>query len=114
MVVRTMRYFYSKPNVGKPLYGRAISLVHPVYKFGTLFEMDGKGLAITQLRFQSKYAYWDALDFWLANDIFLHPKFRPWFAEHATEKDYPIFELRSVMWTLRMKPLPKEEWERYF
>ena len=109
-----MKYFYQKPENSKPIYGRRISLDHPVYKFGTLFKIEDKGLVITQLRFDSKYAYWGDLDFWLANDIFLHPKFRDYFAEHASEEPYPVFEVRSVMWALRMKPLPKQEWERYF
>ena len=25
-----------------------------------------------------------------------------------------VIQIRSVMWELRMKPLPKEEWELYF
>lgn len=109
-----MKYFYQKPEKAKPLYGRAVTLEHPAYKRGTLFEQNGKGLIITQLRLTDKYAHWDAIDFWLANDIYLHPNFEKWFKENATEKDYPIFQVRSVMWALRMKPLPKQEWERYF
>lgn len=109
-----MRYFYKKQHAARPLYGHPISLNHPVYKMGTLFEKDRKGLVITQLRFQAKYAYWDAIDYWVANDIYLHPKFEAYFSEHAQEKNYPVFQLRSVMWALRMKPLPKEDWERYF
>ena len=109
-----MRYFYEKKDIGKPCYGRAIPLDHPVYKLGTLFEIDEKGLIFTQLRFHSKYAYWDTIDFWLANDIYLHPGFQKYFDEHATEKPYPIIEIRSAMWALRMKPLPKQDWERYF
>lgn len=109
-----MKYFYEKPADTKPIYGRTIPLDHPAYKNGTLFTIGSKGLVVTQLRLTCKYAYWGELDYWLANDIFLHPKFQTYFAEHASEKPYPIFEVRSVMWALRMKPLPKEEWERYF
>lgn len=109
-----MKYFYQKPENSKPLHGRGIPLDHPVYKFGTLFKEDRKGLIITQMKFSCKYACWDSLDFWLANDIYMHPKFKEWFDEHATEEDYPIFQVRSVMWALRMKPLPKQELERYF
>lgn len=109
-----MRYFYEKPEKGKPIYGRAIPLDHPVYKLGTLFEIDGRGLIFTQMRFQCKYAYWDSIDYWLANDIYLHPGFKCYFDAHATEKPYPIIEVRSAMWAMRMKPLPKEEWEKYF
>lgn len=110
----TMKYFYQKPENSKPIYGRTISLDHPAYKTGTLFIKNLKGLVITQQHLTCKYAYWGELDYWLANDIFLNPKFKEYFAEHASEKPYPIFEVRSVMWALRIKPLPKEEWERYF
>ena len=30
------------------------------------------------------------------------------------EEDFPIVSVRTVMWALRMKPLPKEFWEEYF
>ena len=109
-----MRYFYQKPEIGKPEHGRRIPLDHPAYKFGTLFTDGDRGLILVQMRFELNYAYWDAIDFWLANDIYEHPKFPEWFSMNATESDYPIFQVRSVMWTLRMKPLPKAEWERYF
>ena len=108
-----MKYFYQKPEITEPLYGETIILDHPVYKIGTLFLQNGKGLVITQRRFSAKYVYWDALDPWLANDIYLHPKFRQFFEIHATEEDYPILQVRKVMWSLRMKPLQKEFWEDY-
>lgn len=109
-----MKYYYQKPEVTTPLYGETVILEHPVYKIGTQFIQNGRGLIITQKRFTAKYLYWDAIDPWLANDIYLHPKFPEFFREHATESDYPIFQLRKVMWALRMKPLPKEFWEEYF
>ena len=109
-----MKYYYQKPEVTTPLYGETVILEHPVYKIGTQFIQNGRGLIITQKRFTAKYFYWDAIDPWLANDIYLHPKFPEFFREHATESDYPIFQLRKVMWALRMKPLPKEFWEEYF
>lgn len=108
-----MKYFYQKPEMTEQIYGETVILDHPVYKIGTLFLQNGKGLVITQRRFLAKYVYWDALDPWLANDIYLHPKFRQFFEIHATEEDYPIFQVRKVMWSLRMKPLQKEFWEDY-
>lgn len=108
-----MKYYYQKPEVTAPLYGETVILEHPVYKIGTQFIQNGRGLIITQQRFTAKYLYWDAIDPWLANDIYLHPKFPEFFCKHATESDYPIFQLRKVMWALRMKPLPKEFWEEY-
>lgn len=110
-----MKYFYQIPeDKGRPLYGRAVPLDHPVYKLGTLFKDGNKGLILTQMHFNTKYAYWGSLDYWLANDIYTHSSFSQYFEEHASEEPYPIFEVRSAMWAMRMKPLPKGEWERYF
>lgn len=109
-----MRYFYTKSEPEEPKYGKPISLDHPVYKFGTLYEIEGRGLIVTQLRFDSGYAFWGQLDPGLANDIFTNHKFLPFFSEKATIKPYPIVQVRSVMWALRMKPLRREEWEGYF
>ena len=86
---------------------------HPVYKRGMIFERDGRAVILVQKRISCKYVYWDAIDYWLANDIYEHPRFKAWFEEHASNPPM-IFQVRSVMWALRMKPLPKEEWEEYF
>lgn len=80
---------------------------------GTLFIQKGKGLVVVQRRFTAKYVYWDAIDPWLANDIYLHSKFPEYFEKTATDKDYPIVPVRKLMWALRMKPIPKEFWEDY-
>ena len=108
-----MKYFYEKADKGQPLHGEKIELKHPAYKFGTLFKQGERGLIFVQKRFSCKYAYWDAIDYWLANDIFEHPRFQNYFEKYAG-KDPPIIQVRSAMWELRMKPLPKEEWEEYF
>lgn len=82
---------------------------------GTLFEKDGKGILIVQLRYSKARAfYWSALDQDLANDIYLNNNFASFFSQNASEKPYPILKVRSVMWTLRMKPLKKEKWEEIF
>lgn len=110
-----MKYFYQKPDIiPEQLYGETVILDHPVYKMGTQYIQNGSGLIIVQKRFTAKYVYWDALDSWLANDIYLHPNFPEFFEKHAAEKPYPILQVRKVMWELRMKPLPKEFWEDYF
>lgn len=106
-----MKYHYQKPDISVQLYGSTIPLDHPVYKLGTLYSQDGRGLVITQRRFEGKYVYWDAIDPWLANDIYLNLKFPKFFTDNATSENYPIFPVRKVMWALRMKPLPKEFWE---
>ena len=111
-----MKYYYQKPDICVHLFGEPISLDHPIYKAGTLYLEDGKGLIVTQKKFDAdrRECYWDAVDSWIANDVYISKKFPEWFFLNATETDYPIFELRKTMWALRMKPLPKEEWEQYF
>lgn len=109
-----MRYFYDKPDKGTPLFGKRVELNHPGYRTGTQFVVDGLGMIFVQQRIQCKYCYWDALDYWLANDIYMHPKFKDYVREYGTEENYPIVPVRKVMWALRMKPLPKEPWEEFF
>ena len=108
-----MKYYYQKPNYTEQLYGERIILNHPVYKIGTLFIQNGSGLVIVQKRFTAKYAYWDAIDPWLANDIYLHPAFQEYFRKNSRSENFQIIPIRKVMWALRMKPLPKEYWEDY-
>lgn len=93
-----------------------MSLDHPIYKGGTLYFENGKGLIVTQKHFNSdcRECSWGPVDFWIANDIYTSKNFPEYFFLNASEKDYPIFELRKLMWALRMKPLPKEDWELYF
>jgi hypothetical protein len=78
------------------------------------------GLAVVQKRFDQdeKHIYLDCVDPWLANDIYLAGGFELYFKSHAAVADenglYPTVELRKTMWALRMKPLPKEDWESHF
>lgn len=111
-----MKYFYQKPDICVRLFGQPISLDHPVYQSGTLYSEKGLGLIVTQKHFDSdrKECWWGAVDVWIANDIYISKKFLEYFLQNASETDYPIFELRKIMWALRMKPLPKENWELYF
>ena len=111
-----MKYFYKKPELQVQTYGQPITLEHPVYKSGTLYFEKGKGLIVTQKQFNrsTRECCWEALDVGLANDIYISKNFRKYFFDNATESEYPIFEVRKLMWALRMKPLPKEDWELYF
>ena len=109
-----MKYYYQKPNIiPDQLYGETIVLDHPIYKMGTQFIQNGSGLVIVQKRFTAKYAYWDKIDPWLANDIYCHPKFQEYFLKNSRSENFPIIPIRQVMWALRMKPLEKEFWEDY-
>lgn len=65
----------------------------------------------------TKTVYLDALKPDLATDIYLNEGVRTFFQtnEKAAEDGiYPIFEVRKFMWELRMKPLKRENWEKFF
>lgn len=114
-----MRYHYSKPNLYVSMYGTIYICDHPVYDRCTLFEIDDKGLAVIQQRYEpdSKYTWWSELDPWLTDDIYLHPRFKDYFDERSgtcTDGLYPTVTVRQIMWALKMKPLPRERWETCF
>ena len=112
-----MKYYYEEPEVKIPVYGETIHLSdHPAYSFGTLFRDGDRGIVVVQLKFlpAHKIARWAEVEPEIANDIYLSPNFKRFFELFAREAPYPIFQLRSIMWQLRMKPLKKEEWEIYF
>lgn len=114
-----MRYHYEKPTVYLSKYGTTYHCCHPVYNECTLYEIEGKGLAVIQQRYNpiSKKTWWGELDPWLTDDLYLHPRFKEFFDERSGEcMDglYPTVTVRQIMWQLRMKPLPKERWETCF
>ena len=111
-----MRYYYEKPKEYKASYGRTYHCNHKLYSACTLYEEDGKGLAVIQQRFNPKLKVflWGPIDPWLVNDIFLHKDFSENFSKLAAEAEnglYPTISIRKLMWKLRMKPLRKEWWE---
>lgn len=113
-----MKYYYEKPKdwIGA---GKIYRCNHPRYNQCTLFQTDGRGIAVIQERFneKTKSKWWGSVDPWLAGDIYFHEEFADFFEEHATEPDenglYPTFPVRSIMWMLRMKPLKKQYWEEF-
>lgn len=111
-----MKYYYQKPEISVRVFGEPITLDHPIYKSGTLYFENSKGLIVTQKHFDSdrRECYWGSVDFWIANDIYTSKNFPEYFFLNASEKEYPIIELRKLMWALRIKPLQKEDWENYF
>lgn len=116
-----MRYLYEKPENYIPMgYGETYECNHPAYNMCTLYKIGDKGLAVVQQRFfpQMKLTAWRYIDPWLADEIYIHPKFKEYFDSHAKEKDwfglYPTVTVRQIMWALRMKPLKKEPWETVF
>lgn len=114
-----MRYHYEKPTLYLSMYGKLHICDHPVYDRCTLFQIDNKGLAVIQQRYDksTKTTWWGELDPWLTDDIYLHPRFKPYFDERAGDcKDglYPTVTVRQLMWALKMKPLPRQRWETCF
>lgn len=114
-----MRYHYDKPKFYSSMYGQVYICEHPVYDRCTLFEINDKGLAVIQQRYDilTKRTWWSELDPWLTDDIYLHPEFKKFFDKRAgtgTDGLYPTVTVRQLMWALKMKPLPRERWETCF
>ena len=114
-----MRYHYEKPDIYLSRYGENYICRHPVYGRCTLYQSGKRGLAVIQQRFDksTKRTWWDALDPWLTDDLYLHPKFKEYFnarAGEATDGLYPTVTIRQIMWALKLKPLPKQRWETCF
>ena len=114
-----MRYHTTEPEQYDILHGRVYACDHPCYNFCTLFEENGRGLAVIQQHFEPviKYTHWGQIDPWLHDILYEHPGFREFFEERAGEAKngvYPTVTVRQLMWALRMKPLKKEVWETAF
>lgn len=114
-----MRYHYKKPSVYLSMYGNTYICDHPVYDRCTLYQIDNKGLAVIQQRYdqETKTTWWSEIDPWLTDTLYLHPKFKEFFdirAEEATNGLYPTVTIRQIMWALKMKPIKKEQWETCF
>ena len=100
-------------------YGEAYECNHPVYNRCTLYKSGKHGLAIIQQRFdpKTKTTWWSEIDPWLTDLIYLHPDFKEYFenrARQCTDGLYPTVTIRQIMWTFRLKPIPRERWETYF
>lgn len=112
-----MRYHYEKPAIYLSKYGDTYYCDHPVYSKCTLFKMDEKGLAVIQQRMKNKITWWDEIDPWLTDALYLHTRFKEFFDERAgicINGLYPTVTIRQIMWALKMKPLPKQRWETCF
>lgn len=114
-----MRYHYEKPEIYASMYGRIYICNHPIYNRCTLYEIDDKGLAVIQQRFneKEKFTYWTEIDNCLSDALYLHPKFKEYFYERSGKSInglYPTVGIRQIMWALKMKPLKRERWETVF
>ena len=98
------------------MYGNTYICDHPVYDRCTLYQIDNKGLAVIQQRYdqETKTTWWSEIDPWLTDTLYLHPKFKEFFdnrAEETTNGLYPTVTIRQIMWALKMKSIKKEQWE---
>lgn len=114
-----MRYHYEKPDIYTSTYGITHICDHPAYNRCTLFDINNKGLAVIQQRYDpnTKQTWWTEIDPWLTDQLYLHQKFKEYFDERSGEcRDglYPTVSIRQMMWALKMKPLPRERWETCF
>lgn len=114
-----MRYHIEKPDFCIPMYGKIYICDHPVYNRCTLFKIGCKGLAVIRQRYDpaTKQTWWEDIEPWLGNAIYLHESFKAYFDSHAGEPIgglYPTVTVRQIMWALRMKPLKRERWETCF
>lgn len=114
-----MRYHHEKPHIYLSMYGQTYICDHPVYTSCTLYKNEEKGLAVIQQRYNpvTKSTTWEAIDPWMTDILYLHPKFKAFFEARAGEAQddlYPTVTIRQMMWALKMKPIKRERWETYF
>ena len=114
-------YFFERRiyEIYSTIYGYTYKCDHPVYNKCTLFKINNKGLAVIQQRYihSDKTTYWDNIDPWLIDELYLHEKFELFFYDRAGEPQnglYPTVTIRQIMWGLKMKPLRKQQWETCF
>lgn len=114
-----MRYHFDQPKIYLSMYGHRYICSHPLYDCCTLYQIEEKGLAVIQQRFdpEEKATYWTEIDPWLTDALYLAPGFKELFDSRAgtcTDGLYPTVTVRQIMWALKMKPLPKQRWETVF
>ena len=114
-----MRYHYEKPVIYLSLYGSTYFCNHPVYHKCTLYQLNGRGLAIIQQRYdpETKHTWWGEIDPWLTDVLYLHPGFQEFFDKRSgecTDGLYPTVTIRQIMWALKIKPISRERWETCF
>lgn len=114
-----MRYHYEKPVSYSSLYGQRYICDHVAYSRCTLYLIRDRGLAVIQQRFDpdTKSTWWDEVDPWLIDALYLHPEFKSFFDERAktcSDGLYPTVTIRQIMWALKLKPIKRERWETVF
>lgn len=108
----------NQPYISKymALHTHAITLY---ITFAHYSKINNKGLAVVQQRYckKTKATYWNRIDPWLVDELYLHKNFEAFFNDRAVERIngiYPTVTVRQIMWGLKIKPLPRERWETCF
>ena len=107
---------YYEPE--EPEFGIIYHCDDEIFDLGTLYLSDNIGLIVVQTKFDpvNKCFTLGPIDTRLANDIFHQKGFREFFLKFAAKPDgagrYPVMNVRKIMWSLGMKALHKESWER--
>ena len=114
-----MRYHYEKPSIYLSMYGETYICDHPVYSSCMLYKIGKRGLAVIQQRYDSKikHSWWTEINPWITDDLYLYKKFKEFFdARSGPCRDslYPTVTIRQIMWSLKMKPIKREQWETCF
>lgn len=114
-----MRDYYKKPKEWTDVYAKVYYCGHQVYSKCTLFEINGRGLAVIQQRFHpvTKHTWWSNIDPWLVYDIWNSAGFEEYFNKHASEPInglYSTVTVRQIMHGVGLKPMKKEPWETRF
>lgn len=115
-----MSRYYERPDIWeRPKHGRSYYCEHPLYLRGTLYSDGFRGLVVIQQRFDphSRRTWWNEVDPWLVDELYLADGFREFFDEHAApdvEGLYPTYSVRQVMNALGMRPMRKQRWETVF
>lgn len=115
-----MRYHTEEPPMYAPaIFGKLYVCDHPVYSRCTLFKIGDKGLCVIRQHYdpETKHTWWQEIEPWIANSLYLHPKFKEYFDSRAGLCEnglYPTVSVRQIMWALKMKPLKRERWETVF
>lgn len=114
-----MRYHYKKQHLYLKMYGKAYECNHPVYNKCTLYRIKDKGLAVIQQRYDpiTKHTWWGEVDDDMIDALYLNTNFIKVFNDRASKPTnglYPTITIRQLMWAMKMKPLPKEQWETAF
>lgn len=64
---------------------------------------------------KTKSTKWGEIDPWLTDALYLNNGFKIFFDKRSgecTDGLYSTVTIRQIMWALKLKPLPKNRWER--